>query len=83
MSNKRRNATLFVPVLVLATSLVSAQAGRAATVTVTAFTTAAPFTITVSPADAATLALGMLVQNPFAGTRRLSPSTLGSGQSSP
>jgi uncharacterized repeat protein (TIGR01451 family) len=39
-----------------------------ATVTVTAFTTAAPFTITVSPADAATLALGMVVQNPFAGT---------------
>jgi hypothetical protein len=38
MSGKSRNATLFVPVLVLATGLVSAQAGRAATVNVIAFT---------------------------------------------
>jgi hypothetical protein len=63
-----RTATLFVSLLVLATGLVSAQPGRAATVTVVAFTTAAPFTATVSPADAATLVPGMVLQNPFAGT---------------
>jgi len=67
MSSKSRSATLFVPVLVLATGLVSAQAGWSASVNVVAFTTAAPFTATVA-GDTSQLALGMFVQNPFAGT---------------
>jgi uncharacterized repeat protein (TIGR01451 family) len=47
---------------------VAAPPGATATVTVNAFTTAAPFSISVSPADAAKLVLGMVLQNPFAGT---------------
>jgi hypothetical protein len=68
MSSKSRKATWFVPILVLAIGLVFAQSGWSATVTVVAFTTAAPFTAVLLPGDGAKLVVGQILETPFADT---------------